>query len=218
MLDDFGMDRLGGWTAGVSHVELIAVTVLAMLIGWIGTLLLRQRMAIGRLLSTASTLFLGGVLIVVVMQLVHIDPQFMAAFKGANQRVEGGETRIDLAPDGHFWLDAEVNGHPTQFLVDTGATLTAISQKTAASAGVTPEPGRFPVRLVTANGAIEANLTELDQVTFGNITASSVDAVIAPNLGDTNVIGMNVLSRLASWRVEGKTLILVPGKDDAPTL
>ena len=34
--------------------------------------------------------------------------------------------------------------------------------------------------------------------------------MIAPNIGETNVIGMNLLSRLASWRVEGRTMILVP--------
>ena len=44
----------------------------------------------------------------------------------------------------------------------------------------------------------------------GNVVARGLDTVIAPGLGNTNVIGMNLLSRLASWRVEGQTLILVP--------
>ena len=44
----------------------------------------------------------------------------------------------------------------------------------------------------------------------GNVKAGGLDAVIAPNIGETNVIGMNLLSRLASWRVEGETMILVP--------
>jgi aspartyl protease family protein len=45
---------------------------------------------------------------------------------------------------------------------------------------------------------------------FGSVKAGGLDAVIAPNIGKTNVIGMNLLSRLASWRVEGRTMILVP--------
>ena len=49
---------------------------------------------------------------------------------------------------------------------------------------------------------------------FGNVEASGIDVVIAPNLGQTNVLGMNVLSRLAGWRVEDRTLILVPAKAD----
>jgi aspartyl protease family protein len=50
----------------------------------------------------------------------------------------------------------------------------------------------------------------IDELRFGNVAARGLDTVIAPNIGPTNVIGMNLLSRLASWRVENGTLILVP--------
>src|SRR5690606_37609116 len=42
-----------------------------------------------------------------------------------------GESRVRLAPDGHFWVEAEVNGQPVRFLVDSGATVTSISADTA---------------------------------------------------------------------------------------
>ncbi len=200
--------------AGVPQHELLIITALAVLIGWIGTLLVRRRVALGGLLSTASTLILGTILVVVVLQISHISPRFGIALNGAEQVVEGGETRIKIARDGHFWLEAMINGQPTQFLVDTGATLTAISQKTADKTGMAPLADTPSIRLETANGAIEAKLTEIDQLTFGNISANNIDAVIAPNLGETNVIGMNVLSRLESWRVEGDTMILVPTSQD----
>jgi aspartyl protease family protein len=45
---------------------------------------------------------------------------------------------------------------------------------------------------------------------FGNVAAHGLDAIIAPGLGPTNVVGMNLLSRLSSWRVENNVLILVP--------
>ena len=64
--------------------------------------------------------------------------------------------------------------------------------------------------LQTANGAAPAKLASIGQIRFGNVVAQDLDAVIAPGIGETNVIGMNLLSRLASWRVEGQTLILVP--------
>ena len=51
---------------------------------------------------------------------------------------------------------------------------------------------------------------------FGNVAARGLDAIIAPGLGQTNVLGMNLLSRLASWRVEGDTLILVPNNPQIP--
>jgi aspartyl protease family protein len=62
----------------------------------------------------------------------------------------------------------------------------------------------------TANGTIQAELVTVEELRFGNVVARDLDAVVAPGLGEANVIGMNLLSRLASWRVEGRTLILVP--------
>ena len=126
------------------------------------------------------------------------------------QVVEGGETRIQRAADGHYWLRAEINGHPENFLVDTGATLTAVSTETADAAGLEPREGGLPVRMQTANGSVAAELTTIDELRFGNVTAHGLDAIIAPGLGSTNVIGMNLLSRLASVRLEGETMILVP--------
>src|SRR5690606_4518688 len=91
-----------------------------------------------------------------------------------------------------------------------GATLTAVSGETAEAAGLEAREGGLPVRLQTANGPIAAQMTSIDEMRFGNVAARGLDAIIAPGLGQTNVLGMNLLSRLASWRVEGETLILVP--------
>jgi aspartyl protease family protein len=126
------------------------------------------------------------------------------------QRVSGGETRIEMSNDGHFWLEASINGQKRRFLVDTGATLTALSESTAEAAQVQVQELRQSVLMRTANGTVTAQLARIDQLRFGNVVARDLDAVVAPGLGETNVIGMNLLSRLASWRVEGRTLVLVP--------
>ena len=213
-------DQLPQWLdrlSTVSQTELLLATGLAIMAGWIGTRLVRRRIAFGRFLSFGSTLALAAILLTVVLQLSHLDPRmgYVRAGLGVDQQVvEGGETQVKLAPDGHFWITAAVNGEEAQFLVDTGATLTAVSADLAARAGLEPRPSAIPVRIVTANGPVAADLTSIDSLRFGNIAASEIDAVIAPSLGRTNVLGMNFLSRLDGWQVKDNTLFLSPRSAD----
>src|SRR3546814_20228572 len=62
----------------------------------------------------------------------------------------------------------------------------------------------------TANGTIRADAGTLDRLEIGGIEARKLKIVISPGLGDTDVLGMNFLSQLQSWRVENRTLILTP--------
>jgi aspartyl protease family protein len=130
--------------------------------------------------------------------------------EGAGQSIDGETTRIPLSPDGHFWAKAEVNGTPRRFLIDTGATLTTLSPDTAEAADVPLMPSLGRVELKTANGLTQGAMARIAQLRVGNIIARKLDVVVAPGLGDTNVLGMNFLTRLKSWRVEGKVMVLVP--------
>lgn len=206
-------DQLAHSLSQVPRSGLLLAAVGAMALGVIGTMLLRTVPSLGKLLRLTSTLGLMGILVLVVLQLSRMDPRFEMAMPEVGlpeQVVEGGETRVELSRDGHFWLRAEINGQPANFLVDTGATLTAVSVDTASVAGLEPRETGLPVRMQTANGSVAAQLTTIDDLRFGNVAARGLDAIIAPGLGPTNVLGMNFLSRLASWRVEGNTMILVP--------
>ena len=206
-------DRLAASIGSIPQSGLLIIAVAAMLIGWLGAALARRDLLIGRIVSTGSTLVLCGVLVLIVLQLARLDPRFDMAMSEVGlpeQSVVGGETRVELSPDGHYWLNAEVNGVPARFLVDTGATLTAISEPTARAAGLEQRRDRLPVMMTTANGTISVGTTTIEELRFGNVAAFGLDAVLAPNIGETNVIGMNLLSRLAQWRVEQGVLILVP--------
>ena len=206
-------DALAEIIRAVPRSGLLVGTIGALLLGWIGAIMLRHKVLGGRLVRTASTLALMAILVTVFLQLARFDPRLDAVTELGmpEQRIVGEETIIPLAADGHYWLVAEVNGVPTRFLVDTGATLTALSAESARRAGLEPRTGVLPVMLNTANGAVTAELTTVDSLRFGNIEAAGLDAVIAPNLGNTNVLGMNFLSRLEGWRVKQGDLILEPG-------
>ncbi len=210
-------DTIAEIIRAIPRSGLLAGTIAALFIGWIGAIMLRRKIAGGRLIRTASTLALVGILLTVFLQLARFDPRLDAVTELGmpEQRIVGEETLIPMAADGHYWLIAEVNGVPTRFLVDTGATLTAFSARSAQRAGLEPRTGGLPVMLNTANGTVTAELTTVQDLRFGNIEAAGLDAVIAPNLGETNVLGMNFLSRLNGWRVEGGDLILDPGAANA---
>ncbi|MDE1467927.1 retropepsin-like aspartic protease family protein [Aurantiacibacter sp. D1-12] len=206
-------DQLALSIREISKSTLLMAAVAAMVMGVIGSFVIRRSPAIGRLLRLGSTLTLVAVLVLVILQVSRLDPRFSVALPELGlpeQVVEGEETRIPLHVDGHYWLEAEVNGHRAAFLVDTGATLTAVSETTAAAAGLEKQNTGVPVRLQTANGTVSAHMTNIDEMRFGNVAARGLDAVIAPGLGQTNVIGMNLLSRLASVRIEQGELILTP--------
>jgi aspartyl protease family protein len=95
-------------------------------------------------------------------------------------------------------------------LIDSGATVTAVSESTARSAHIDTGRGLTPVMLRTANGVAPAEIGSVDELRAGNIVARNLRIVTAPGMGDLDVLGMNFLSQLESWRVEGQTLILVP--------
>lgn len=168
---------------------------------------------LGRLLQGAGNLGLVAALLLTIAQVARLTTSSDFALPQLGipkQSVAGGETHVPISRDGHFWISATLNGEPQRFLVDTGATLTAISESTAIKSNVPERVIRQSIPMRTANGTVQAELATIDELRFGNIVARDLDAVIAPGLGETNVIGMNLLSRLASWRVEGQTLILVP--------
>jgi aspartyl protease family protein len=121
----------------------------------------------------------------------------------------GEELHIRQALDGHFWVEALVNETKVRFPVDSGATTTSISMETARDAGVAPS-NDFPVLVQTANGAIQVQRGRVDNLKVGAITREDLPVHMSQAFGDMNVLGMNFLSSLRSWRVEGQTLILQP--------
>ena len=212
-------DQLALTIREIPQSGLLMAAVAAMVAGVLGSFLISRVPALGRLLRYASTLSLVAILVLVVLQLSRLDPRFSMAVPELGmpeQVVLGGETRVPLSRDGHYWLEAEVNGQRFPFMVDTGATLTAVSEQTARVAGLEKRDGGLPIRLQTANGTVAAHLTNIESLRFGNVAANGLDAVIAPGLGETNVIGMNLLSRLASVRIEQSELILVPNNPQEP--
>src|SRR5205085_11738086 len=121
--------------------------------------LLQRLPYVGRLIRLAFSLGLLAFLIYLVLQQAPYQPElgrFTQRLGLDDQRVVGKELRVKMAPDGHFWVVASVNGVKTRMLIDSGATVTAISEATARSAGVDTGRVLTPVMLRTANGVATA--------------------------------------------------------------
>ncbi len=195
-------------TANLSWEELALYAAGAALI----VLLLFQIPYVGRLLRALLSFALLAFAVFILLQQAPFDPALsrVAAALGLDrQEVVGGEVRIPISRDGHFWAEARINGIERRMLIDSGATITALSENTAKAAGVEPDAALVPLLVQTANGTVRASAGEIAQLEVGGIAAQKLKAVISPALGDTDILGMNFLSALESWRVEGRTLILV---------
>jgi aspartyl protease family protein len=121
---------------------------------------------------------------------------------------QGREIRIPMAIDGHFWVDGLVNGKKVKFLIDSGATMTTIGRETAAEVGVPISPNRNQI-VRTGNGFIRVATGNAAELEVGDIKRQNLALHIADD-EDLNVLGMNFLSSLQRWGVEGRWLILVP--------
>ena len=189
------------------HLALYAIAAAVIL------LLLQRIPVVGRIIRFGFSAALLAFLIFILLQQAPYQPElarFTQRIGLDDQQVAGKELRVRMSPDGHFWVVASINGAKRRMLIDSGATVTAISTATAREAGVETGKGIAPVILRTANGAAPAQTGAIDELRVGNIVARNLRVVSAPGLGDLDVLGMNFLSKLESWRVEGRTLILVP--------
>ena len=120
----------------------------------------------------------------------------------------GQEIRIPMAIDGHFWVDAELNGAKVKFLVDSGATMTTIGRQTAERAGIQISPNATQV-VRTGNGFIRMWSGRVERLEIETLERRNLGVHVAAS-DNLNVLGMNFLSSLDRWGVDGRWLVLVP--------
>lgn len=110
---------------------------------------------------------------------------------------------------GHFRVEGRVDGRPLEFVVDTGASVIALTADDAAQLGLHPAERDYTVLLKTANGTVHAAPATLDTVEIGDIMVHGVAAVIMPEgaLSD-NLLGMSFLSRLRHFAYSDGKMVL----------
>ena len=126
----------------------------------------------------------------------------------AGQSVSGEDITIRRQDDGHYWLQVDVNGKPVRFMIDSGATTTAVNANTARETGIQVDTDGYPVFLNTANGSVAAQRGIIQSLKIGTHEIGQHNVVVSESFGDTNVLGMNFLDSMQSWRVEANVMTL----------
>lgn len=128
----------------------------------------------------------------------------------AGQSVSSEAIELKRQDDGHYWLQVEINGNPVRFMIDSGATTTAVNAETATEAQIEVDDNGYPVIISTANGRVAAQRGVVQSMEIGSHKLVDHNVVVSESFGDTNVLGMNFLDSLKSWNVEGNIMTLQP--------
>ena len=174
--------------------------------------LINRREPVARLLKMALAWVVifgaGFVLFSFRDDLGYVAKRLKSEATGAPMVEPSAIVRVPMAIDGHFWVEGAVNVVPVKFLVDSGATMTTIDRNTAAEAGV--EVGERRDQMVqTGNGVIRVASARAEQLQVASIERRDVGLHVTED-DEMNVLGMNFLSSLSRWGVEGRWLVLEP--------
>lgn len=137
------------------------------------------------------------------------NARIMAAKAPQKAQLSGRTARIEADQKGHFNTQFKFNGRRIEGLIDTGATVVAINLSTARKIGVSLTASDFKHRVSTANGEAKAAVAMIDVLEVGRIRLEGIQAMVLEDKAlQSTLVGMNVLNRLARYKVEGKVLVL----------
>ncbi|MFN0183500.1 MAG: TIGR02281 family clan AA aspartic protease [Aquabacterium sp.] len=155
-----------------------------------------------RTLKIATVWLLAGLL-------VFLGYQALERHEQASRFDSDGRTiTLRRGPDGHYHWPGRLNGVAVDFLVDTGATRTALPQALADQAGL----ARLgEVRSETAGGIARGWAARADLALDGGVRVQGLPVVVLPGLREHPLLGMDVLGRMR-WRQESGVLTIEPGR------
>jgi aspartyl protease family protein len=158
-----------------------------------------------------------GILIALVLgyayrfELEGVKDRFLSALM-PSQGIEeaSGEVRFSAANDGHFYIDARVDGLPVRFLMDTGASRVVLSPEDARRLGFDIAHLDFTQPVQTANGITFSAPIRLGEITVGPIHLRDVPGSINRQPMPNSLLGMSFLERLGGYSIKNDTLTLRP--------
>jgi len=118
---------------------------------------------------------------------------------------------LNITPDarGHFQTDGRIEGQRISFMIDTGASLVALNEKSAARFGLRPSRSDYNAIVSTANGTIKAARARLAVIELGGLVVRDVDALVLPDEAlSENLLGLSFLSKLKRFQYANGKMVL----------
>ncbi|MEM9870306.1 MAG: TIGR02281 family clan AA aspartic protease [Pseudomonadota bacterium] len=184
--------------------QLIYLGTFALVLG--GGFLLTNRLKLGQTLQMAATwvlIFIG------VIAAVGLWGDIQDDLYASQTRFDDATVVVPRSRDGHYYLTLDLNGVPTDFVVDTGATDIVLSSADAAAAGLDPDTLNFLGRANTANGEVRTAPVRLETVTIGPYEDRDVYAVVNGGEMDQSLLGMGYLQRWGRIEIAGGEMTLM---------
>ena len=118
-------------------------------------------------------------------------------------------TRLALEPDGHYWARALVNQKASvQFMVDTGASVVALTFEDAQKMGLNPASLDYKWEINTAGGTIMGASVTIDSIRINQVHVRDVEAMVLRSDLQQSLLGMSFLSKLHSYEFRGDRMII----------
>lgn len=124
---------------------------------------------------------------------------------------QAGNRSLSIPRDsrGHFQTEGRIDGQRIGFMVDTGASVIALNETSAARFGLRPSRGDYNASVTTANGTIKAARTRLAMVEIGGLIVRDVDAMVLPDEAlSENLLGLSFLSKLKRFEYANGKMVL----------
>jgi aspartyl protease family protein len=110
---------------------------------------------------------------------------------------------------GHFQTDGRIEGQRIGFMIDTGASVIALNESSAARIGVRPSRAEYSSTVSTANGTVKAARTRIALIDVGGLLVRDVDALVLPDEAlSENLLGLSFLSKLKRFEYANGQLVL----------
>lgn len=147
--------------------------------------------------------------------LTHHEPRsaeaaVMPVAAEAAPAVPGSPAQIARSADGHYWAEADIDGRAIRVLVDTGASVVALTREDALRLGLRLTPADFTQTVETASGPAKAASVELDHVAVAGARVNKVRALVVEEGLPHSLLGMSYLGRLSAFEARPTGLTLRP--------